>query len=55
LRWSCPGRHRSDRWHALVWPVTVSATAHSCIWARVSKVSLLSALACSTPSTCWSF
>jgi hypothetical protein len=27
LRWGCPGRHRSDRWHAPVWLVTVSATA----------------------------
>jgi hypothetical protein len=28
LRWGCPGQHRSDRWLALVWPVTVSANAH---------------------------
>jgi hypothetical protein len=49
LRWASPGRHRSDRWHAPVWPVTVSATAHYCVWARVGKVSLLSALVAHRP------
>jgi hypothetical protein len=49
LKWAYPGRHRSDRWHAPVWPVTVSATAHCGIWARVGKVSLFSALVAHPP------
>jgi hypothetical protein len=49
LRGGRPGRHRSDRWHALVCPFTVSATAHCCTWAIIGKVTLLSALVAHSP------
>jgi hypothetical protein len=49
LRGGRPGRHRSDRWHAPVWPVMVSATARLHTWARVGKVTLLSALVAQSP------